>query len=166
LTENIFSLEKTRAASDSDKQVVSSTSTTSHPPPHVEEVVVTTKAVTTSKAVPPTVVATTTLPRDRVSQPGYVTETSAQSPHGASSVNAEQVAPAAAAAPVNKGPITSIRNFFKNLFSSSAPRPTQGERQKSTSVATASTTTPGAAEVTTTTTRNTTVATSNLPPTS
>ena len=140
---------KTSALVDSGKHVLSSATPSSHPAPRVEEVVL-------AKAAPlsavPVVTTTNVLHTDHISQEAYVTETSRQSPFAAQAAATEQAVAAAAATPTKSGPITTIRNFFKNLFGSSAPR--QSQKPASS---------PQTAEATTATTTvtTTTVASSN-----
>ena len=111
-------------------------------------------------SVPVVKSTTAVLNTDHISQEAYVTETSRQSPHAAQASAAEHVASGATAAavtPTKSGPITSIRNFFKNLFSPSTPR------QSSKSNTTVTTSTSPAATESTTTITTTTVATSHPP---
>ena len=142
---------KTSSLVDSGKHVLSSATPSSHPAPRVEEIVLA-KAAPLSAAVP-VVTTTNVLHTDHISQEAYVTETSRQSPFAAQAASTEQaVAAAAGTTPIKSGPITTIRNFFKNLFGSSAPR--QSQKPASS---------PQTAEATTATTTvtTTTVASSN-----
>jgi hypothetical protein len=94
------------------------TSTVDHPAPVVQKVVVTKPATTKTIVSPSTpVVATIT---NHIPKATNVTGTPGQSARGSGPVTIEPASSANAAAATGEkivGPLTSIRNFFKHLFS-------------------------------------------------
>jgi hypothetical protein len=116
-------------------------------PTHVEDTLLATSAKTNAA---PLLADTNVLQNNHNSQEACIVETARQSSEAAQAAVAEQAT--AAAIPTKTGPITAIRNFFKGLFSSSAPRQAQKTNATAATSTGSESTEPAAAAAAATTT--------------